>query len=131
MASVDVKLVWGATGLWAATPELTETWIQLMQDLKITDIDTAQNYGKSEQLLGQVGAPSRFLVDTKVSESMGPTVTAGDVVVKSGKESLEKLRAKSVSLLSWLLPSAVLDDANPPSVGERVLSAFPRASLPA
>ncbi|KAK8137946.1 hypothetical protein PG984_001326 [Apiospora sp. TS-2023a] len=98
MASTDAKVVWGATGLFTATPELTETWIQVMQDLDITDIDTAQNYGKSEELLGQIGATSRFLVDTKVSESMGSTVTTGDVVIKSGKESLEKLKTNSVNV---------------------------------
>lgn len=98
MASTDVKLVWGATAIFAGTPELTETWIQVIQDLQITDIDTAQNYGKSEELLGQIGATSGFLVDTKVSETMGQTVTTGDVVIKSGKASLEKLKTKSVSL---------------------------------
>ncbi|KAK8055110.1 Aldo/keto reductase subgroup [Apiospora rasikravindrae] len=98
MSSAEVKIVWGATGLWAATPELTETWLEALQDLNITDIDTAQNYGKSEELLGQVGAASRFLVDTKVSETMGPTVATGDVVVKSGRESLEKLKTKSVNV---------------------------------
>ncbi|KAK8050227.1 hypothetical protein PG994_011957 [Apiospora phragmitis] len=77
---------------------LTETWIKTLQDLNITDIDTAQNYGKSEELLGQVGAASSFFVDTKVSEAMSPTVSTGDVVVKSGKESLEKLKTNSVNV---------------------------------
>jgi len=97
MSSKDVHLVWGSAGLFFATPELTEAWVKVLQDANITHIDSAQNYGKSEEVLGQVDAASRFVIDTKVSESMGATVTTRDVVIKSGRESLEKLKTKSVS----------------------------------
>ncbi|KAK7988382.1 hypothetical protein PG989_008697 [Apiospora arundinis] len=109
MSSQDVQLVWGAAGLFMGTPELAETWIKALEDAKITRIDSAQNYGKSEEMLGVVDAASRFVVDTKVSETMGPNVATGNVVIKSGKESLEKLKTKSVNVYYLHFPERRCD----------------------
>ncbi|KAK6842837.1 hypothetical protein PG987_003697 [Apiospora arundinis] len=109
MSSQDVQLVWGAAGLFMGTPELAETWIKALEDAKITRIDSAQNYGKSEEMLGVVDAASRFVVDTKVSETMGPNAATGNVVIKSGKESLEKLKTKSVNVYYLHFPERRCD----------------------
>lgn len=71
-------------------------WLKTIEELGISVIDTAEAYGASEQLLGEVGAASRFTIDTKMLSAFGPQPSTKDAVLSSGKESLKKLKTDSV-----------------------------------
>jgi Aldo/keto reductases, related to diketogulonate reductase len=59
-------------------------------------IDTAEIYGESEEFLGMADAATRFTIDTKFSGGLSQLEPTEERIVKSCKESLEKLKTSSV-----------------------------------
>lgn len=66
--------------------------------------DTAQMYGDSEKLLGQVHAASRFIIDTKHVGGGIPGESSKDKVIARAKQSLEDLQTDAVSYPHDFLP---------------------------
>ena len=77
-------------------PDEIRQGLDIIRQLGVKELDTAQIYGASEELLGNAEAGSSFIIATKCSLPAGPTVATKDEVIKAGKESLEKLKVKSV-----------------------------------
>ncbi|KAI4599612.1 Aflatoxin B1 aldehyde reductase member 2 [Pestalotiopsis sp. 9143b] len=80
------------------TVEEIRTVLKALEDEGINTIDTAQVYGESEDLLGQVGAASSFVIDTKHCGGHIPGQSGKDVIVARARESLKKLRADHVNI---------------------------------
>lgn len=90
---------------WGMTTDEIRYGLDVLRELNCTELDTAQGYPMSEELLGKAGAADGFVIATKCSLPFGPTVATKDEVIKAGKESLEKLKVKSVSFTTpRLLP---------------------------
>ena len=107
MANTTTKIVFGG-GVFNATsgfptPEEVEKVLKVLEEEGVKVIDTAQAYGTSEELLGQTGAASRFIIDTKYPGGLFPTEATKEIVIASGEESLKKLKTDSVSNSKWVL----------------------------
>jgi diketogulonate reductase-like aldo/keto reductase len=101
MAKNDIKIVFGGGAFIAGDAyegnDKLSKFLDVIEELKIGTIDTAAGYGDSERLLGQNNAASRFTIDTKFSAGFTETPSSKDDIIKTGKESLEKLDTKTVS----------------------------------
>ena len=100
MANKGAKIVFGGAGFglegYFAEPKLIEEVLNLLEEDGVRIIDSACSYGKSEETLGEFGAPSRFIIDTKFAGGLVPNDATIEAVVSSGKSSLEKLKTTSV-----------------------------------
>jgi aflatoxin B1 aldehyde reductase len=110
-----ISLIFGTGGGFFAayanpTKETTEAFISLLPGYEISQIDTAAVYpggksGQSETLLGQIHAPEKFIIDTKIMVHGGhdPSAGAGDLsrekVLESFKISCERLGVEKVRTL--------------------------------
>ncbi|KAJ3175585.1 hypothetical protein HDU87_006082 [Geranomyces variabilis] len=103
-----VTIVFGGAAFFAS-PEATgpdsistaaqvDEVLHALEDLGVKHIDTAQIYGRSEELLGETGAAKRFVLDTKVGAGFGQAPSTKDVVIQAAKESLEKLKTDQVDV---------------------------------
>lgn len=95
------ELIYGAAALWTATDQETSATLDLLEELGIGKVDSAEIYGSSEELLGRAHAAVRFDVSTKMSTAMagGAEQATPDVIVRHAQESLRKLQIKTVSSL--------------------------------
>ena len=65
----------------------------------VTTIDTAQSYGNSEAMIGQVKAGDKFTIDTNWSPSWNEPALAwatNDQIIKSANDSIQKLGVEQV-----------------------------------
>ncbi|KAK8096196.1 hypothetical protein PG999_014218 [Apiospora kogelbergensis] len=98
MAVNGVKIVFG-TGSDSHVFDDVPGWLDILDELSIKNIDTAEAYDTWEEQLGLAGAASRgFILDTKILSGMNPSPATKDLVIKSGKESLRKLKTESVDV---------------------------------
>ncbi|KAJ5701320.1 alcohol dehydrogenase [Penicillium malachiteum] len=74
------------------------TLLGALERAGIEQIDTAQIYGASEQLLGEAGVSSRFLVDTKHSGGWSAGSSSRKDVYQKGLGSLERLGVNKVNI---------------------------------
>ena len=98
MATNSVKIVFGGAAFWQGPVEKTTEWLNLLEELGIKNIDTAEAYGESEKMLGEAGAPARFVIDTKIPAGFGPVPATKDHVIQSGQKCLEKLQTEQVDV---------------------------------
>lgn len=72
--------------------------LNILEEEGVQKIDTARIYGKSEEILGELGAASRFIIDTKAPGGWTPGSLKPDVLIANAKESLERLKTKQVDI---------------------------------
>lgn len=114
MSSVkQPRLVFGTANVTAgstafSTVEETVELLDAIEKLGIKQLDTAQLYGTSEQLLGQVNAASRFTIDTKHIGGWVPGNSSRAKVVERGLESLKKLGVDKVFYSHFALCRCVM-----------------------
>jgi aflatoxin B1 aldehyde reductase len=96
-----IKVIFGGVA-FAAPVEVAQEWLKTLEGLGIMNIDTAEAYGPSEEVLGNVNATSTFILDTKILGGLGPRPSTKDVVVESGTHSLKKLKTDTVGQISLL-----------------------------
>ncbi|KAF2444606.1 putative oxidoreductase [Karstenula rhodostoma CBS 690.94] len=98
MSANGIKIAFGgAAWLSSSVDEVTE-WLAFLKKSGIEIIDTAQMYGGSEVVMGNAGAASSFTVDTKTPGGFNEQPNTKDVVINSGKKSLENLKTDSVDV---------------------------------
>ncbi|KOS18158.1 Aflatoxin B1 aldehyde reductase member 4 [Escovopsis weberi] len=73
----------------------TSSWLTLLEKHDIKTIDTATIYGDSEKLLGDAGAASKFVIDTKHPGAFRPVPATKNNVISVLNTSLELLKADS------------------------------------
>jgi len=110
MSSQGLKVVFGAATLgnrepWDS-PEYAEKAFKIMLDNGCNTLDSAQLYGESEKFIGQVKAGDKFVIDTKWKGGFQPGLAAKENIVKTGKESIEKLGVKQVDIFYIHAPDA-------------------------
>lgn len=116
------KLVFGSTPFFGGEVDVIKQYLEILRELGIKTIDTAQLYGESEAGLGQAQAASDFIIDTKMSCTFMNLPATKANVVKYGRESLEKLQTDSVRFALHRSPSQMLTS----SPGRRLLPAHAR-----
>ena len=82
------------------TPENSlEKFLDILAVHRVTTIDTAQSYGNSEAVIGQIKAGDRFTIDTKWSPSWdkpGIAWATTDQIINSARHSIQKLGVNQV-----------------------------------
>lgn len=106
MAYSGPRLVFGTAnfdkGNAFPTAEQAAEVLNAVEKVGIKQLDTAQLYGISEEILGKLKAPSRFTIDTKHIGGWVSGQSTRERVVERGLESLQKLGVDKV------LPLAIL-----------------------
>ncbi|KAM0263748.1 hypothetical protein ACHAQJ_001063 [Trichoderma viride] len=102
MASPKPRLVFGTAniniGSSFATKEQAAELLAVVEKEGIKQLDTAQLYGISEQILGEIKASSKFIIDTKHIGGWLPGNSSRAKVVERGLESLQKLGVDKVNI---------------------------------
>ncbi|KAK1750330.1 putative oxidoreductase [Echria macrotheca] len=98
MSANGIPIVFGGGKFWTSTPDEVRSWLKALKEVGISTIDTAQAYGTSEEVMGEVGAASEFTIDTKFPGGFAPTESTKDLVINSGKQSLAKLKTEQVDV---------------------------------
>ncbi|KAL6864578.1 NADP-dependent oxidoreductase domain-containing protein [Trichoderma novae-zelandiae] len=103
MGSVSKPLlVFGTAGINTGgsfpTAEQAAELLDAVERAGIKQLDTAQLYGLSEQILGEVKAAERFTIDTKHIGGWTPGESTREKVVARGLESLRKLGVDKVNI---------------------------------
>ncbi|RAL10485.1 aldo/keto reductase family protein [Aspergillus homomorphus CBS 101889] len=81
------------------TPAKTAAILQILHRHNIQQIDTAQIYGRSEELLGQANAAAEgFALDTKHGGGFRPGRSSREAVIADAEESLRKLNTDSINV---------------------------------
>ncbi|KAL2870713.1 aldo/keto reductase family protein [Aspergillus lucknowensis] len=109
MTTPPVQLIFGGAsfgGMEADFVSLADTQdaLKLLQDGGIKVIDTARTYTNSEKWLGQVGAPTRFVVDTKYPGGLSPHPSSKEHVIATLDESLRLLKTDQVNVYCVHVP---------------------------
>lgn len=102
-----VRIIFGGAMFMTGSADDVSPWFPTIEELGVSVIDTAEAYGASEELLGEAGAASKFVIDTKSSTCFGGEPTTKDVVINSGKKSLRNLKTDSVCIVLFTLNSVV------------------------
>jgi aflatoxin B1 aldehyde reductase len=97
MSANGIQIIFGSASFISATVDDVKGWLPVIEEAGIKNINTAQCYGLSEKLLGEACAASRFTIDTKQDGGFGQQPATKDLVIQSGKESLQKLKTDAVS----------------------------------
>lgn len=108
MSTPPVKVVYGSEPLAKGTPfddtaYLAEVY-KILQKHGVTTIDSSQNYGASEELLGVTNAGETFTLDTKWKGGYIPGWATKENIVNSAKESIKKLGVKQVDIFYIHVP---------------------------
>ncbi|KAK6949395.1 hypothetical protein Daesc_009470 [Daldinia eschscholtzii] len=87
------------------SPEEVRALLDAFYNRGYREIDTARNYPGSEERLGLAGAPSRFILHTKVRDGAGTTHPHEPAQIEQSiKKSLEDLRTDSVETMYLHVP---------------------------
>jgi aryl-alcohol dehydrogenase-like predicted oxidoreductase len=117
MASIEPKIVQGGGAFWVRE-KYDPTFLDVVEELGIKNIDTAAIYGDSEDVLGEANAPSRFVIDTKFPGGFGSEPSTKENIIKFGETSLKRLKTKTVSLrlhlLGWTFQAASANEIHAP-----------------
>lgn len=98
---MSVELVFGGGSFMSEDSypvEEIKKALDILEDGGIKSIDTATIYAKSEELLGEVKAASRFAIDSKFPGGFSPEAATTDSIIATGESSLAKLKTDQVSM---------------------------------
>jgi len=91
----SLKLIFGAYPFFEWSREVQEEFLDVLEKGGVKDIDTARSYPDSEKILGELGAPKRFIIHTKVRAFNSGSLQK-DKVLLSAKETLEALKTDAI-----------------------------------
>lgn len=96
----NIKVIFGGAGVNSdrgfTTVDSVKELLDVLESQGIDTIDTARLYGASEGLLGQAGAPSRFIIDTKIPGGFVEEALQPANLKKNVETSLQELGVKKV-----------------------------------
>lgn len=73
--SAGLEIIFGTASFGMNPVEKNEDFLDQLENAKIKHLDTARLYSGSEAMLSMLGAPSRFIIDTKVLGFAPKTLT--------------------------------------------------------
>ncbi|KAI8293021.1 Oxidoreductase sirO [Colletotrichum sp. SAR 10_98] len=99
---VSVKPIIGG-GLFLSkdnwTPSALKSCLEDLRVRGVTEIDVAQGYGDSEELLGEARAGESFNIATKIPGIMDPGSLRKDQVIQRTQASMKKLNIEQIDIL--------------------------------
>ncbi|KAK7018456.1 aflatoxin B1 aldehyde reductase member 4 [Favolaschia claudopus] len=108
-----VKAVFGGypfgPGRYFSDEESIQKVYQLLEEGGCDTIDTARLYGPSEEWMGKTGGAKRFTIDSKTPGGFVAGTSTGAGILQHAKESVERLKVKSLDVYYIHAPDASLD----------------------
>ncbi|KAK7042067.1 aldehyde reductase [Favolaschia claudopus] len=113
MSTPHVKAVFGGfsigPGQYFSDEENIKKIYDLLEKGGCDTIDTARLYGRSEEFMGRTGAGGRFTIDSKTPGGIIPGGSTGEGILQHAKESVERLKVKSLDVYYIHAPDPSLD----------------------
>ena len=97
MSANHIKVVFGTAGALFTEATAPEIYRELLKN-GVTTLDTAQLYEGKEEVIGNTSGGDSFVIDSKEMGGFNPKTATKQTVLQRGKESMEKLKAKQVSM---------------------------------
>ena len=88
--SQGIKVIFGTASFGSYPVEKNEDFLDQLEKAKVNHLDTARGYVGSEKMLNILGAPSRFVIDTKV-KGFAPKTLTRDAMIASARQSFQDL----------------------------------------
>jgi aflatoxin B1 aldehyde reductase len=106
-----LKIIFGGAGINPdgafRNADAVNAVFKVLEENGVKNIDTAQLYGESETILGQVGAGDRFIIDTKSRGGFDSgNALKPEVLSKLAHESIEKVKVKKFDIFYIHAPDA-------------------------
>jgi len=102
MSNQGIKVVFGGAmvskGRAFEDEKSIKELLELLKKEGVKNIDTAQLYGESEELLGEAGAAKEFIIDTKAKGGFAPGSPTKENIINDAKESMKKLATDKVDI---------------------------------
>ena len=95
--SQGIKIIFGTASFGSYPVEKNEDFLDQLERAKVNHLDTARQYIGSEKMLNILGAPSRFVIDTKI-KGFAPKTLTRDAMISSANESFQDLGIESVCI---------------------------------
>jgi len=109
-----IKVIFGAAWIGWAAPyddqEYSKKAFQILKAHGVETLDTAQLYGQSEKSLGELKAGDAFSIDTKWPGGLPQGWATRENILKTAKESLEKIGVKQVSRVTFEIACTALEN---------------------
>ncbi|KAJ3032318.1 hypothetical protein HDV00_007693 [Rhizophlyctis rosea] len=94
----NLEIVFGAAAFWEANQiDYAKEILPVLERLNIKRLDTARIYNESENILGQLKASEKFIIDTKVP-GFAPKTQTKEAVYAAQKKSFELLKVDQVDI---------------------------------
>ena len=95
--SEGLEVIFGTASFGANPVEKNGDFLDQLENAKVNHLDTARQYEGSEAMLSMLGAPSRFIIDTKVRGFAPNTLTRFVHFIPISPSSFSSVR-------DWQLP---------------------------
>jgi len=89
------KIIFGTAPLPGAPVEVQKEFLAILEDFQVKHLDTAFIYPDSEKTLGELDAPSKFIIHTK-APGFQPGASKRDSILDASKKSYEDLKVEQV-----------------------------------
>ena len=104
--SGGIKIAYGAAGIGNndnfKTEEQLNELFSVLEKYDVKILDSAQLYGESEKVLGEVKAGQRFTIDTKwLGGWQGKAWASKENIINTAHESIKKLGVQKVSRFKY------------------------------
>jgi len=92
--SGGIKVVYGTSALSLAPMTDARKYLEICERHGVRELDTARRYGESEVKLAQLGAPKKFIIQTKAPG--GPGMQTREILLDVQKLSFSFLKTDKV-----------------------------------
>lgn len=96
----SIKVIFGGASIGAARPfesnDDVDALLAVLKKYHVKNIDSAQLYGTSEEVLGRINAASQFIIDTKWKGGLGPGSSTKEEIIQNAEKSMQKLKTDKV-----------------------------------
>ncbi|KAL9117225.1 MAG: hypothetical protein Q9187_006242 [Circinaria calcarea] len=93
--SERIKVIYGAAFLGRFSDEEKKATLDVLEQYRVKDLDTAASYPGSEKVLGELGAPAKFVIHTK-APGRAPGSLKKESVLAAAEKSFTKLGVKTI-----------------------------------
>jgi aryl-alcohol dehydrogenase-like predicted oxidoreductase len=97
MAQPTPAIVYGSAPIASFSTEVAKEMLDILEKHNVKQIDTASVYPGSELVLGKLGAPKKFIIQTK-APGWSPGALGKQSILDGLKKSLEDLQTDSVDI---------------------------------
>lgn len=96
----STKVIFGGASIGAGRAfgnnDDVDALLAVLKKYHVKNIDSAQLYGTSEEVLGSINAGSQFTIDTKWKGGFAPGSSTKEEIIQSAEESMQKLKTDKV-----------------------------------